>query len=146
MQSSAKNAGKNGGGNVKTFSYSDKHMTKLRDAAHAIQMKTVYVPQAGPSGDKLDWVEVDNNVMILHYKKMEITEYQQEIKPFGLSKNERDIQLTNGTARWMTTGGRDRLHMKMPEGYVVLTADKDVAKEEIERTAESLVPMQIPAK
>ncbi|RAV21926.1 hypothetical protein [Paenibacillus contaminans] len=128
-------------GNMKALAYTDEHYNKIREASKAVEMKTVYVPQNGANGDKLDWVEVDSNVMILHYKKMDIIEYQKEVKPTGRVSNEQDVKLLNGDGKWYTIGKRQSLRMKLPEAYVIVSSQKGVPREELERVAESLFPV-----
>ncbi|WP_409341603.1 hypothetical protein [Paenibacillus sp. MBLB4367] len=129
-------------GNVKPLSYSDKHFDKIREASKAVEMNTVYVPQNGAAGDKLDWVEVDSNVIILHYKKMDIIEYQKESKPTGRVTNEEDVKLLNGDGKWFTIGKRQSLRMKLPEAYIIVSSQKGVPREELEKVAESLQPFK----
>lgn len=128
-------------GIVKPLSYTDKHIEKVREAMKALEMKTVYVPRNGSPDDRLDWVEVDHNVLILHYKKMDITEYQKARKPTGRIKSEEEVKLLNGTGKWHTIGKRKTLSLQMPEAFIVISSPKGIPTEELERVAESLEPV-----
>lgn len=124
------------------ITYSDAQLKIIRDTAKATGVKTVYLPQQGAVDDSLDQVQGRGKSFALVFKKMQVVESAQEIKPADKPESEREVTLKIGAGKWVTVAGQPTLYLKLSDTYLALSSAKSVSPQEIEAIAETLAPVK----